>query len=182
MAVTSTELKDGKPVEEGRPIPAPPLPAIKPQRSIAIAVAGLIIGCILWPIGARYSIDGLFWLVNAVLAFLRVPIALITPPHYAFYCLLAPLPYLCSRVEWHWPVYRDKAKRWRIAPANVVVTWAGVAGYDLSTTYLGMGTPTNGAAVSAEIAASAIIAAVIAVGLTFGPEWLTRRSWRHLWP
>src|SRR5262245_57912057 len=72
----------------------------------AIALAGLSIGLILWPLGARYSIDGLFWLANAVLAFLRIPIAVVTPPHWAFYCLLAPLPYLCSRVEWKPPIYK----------------------------------------------------------------------------
>lgn len=177
MAVTSQELKDGKSVEGSKPLPA--VPTTKPQRSMAIAVAGLIIGCILWPVGARYSIDGVFWLINMFLSFLRVPIALITPPHYAFYCLLAPVPYLCSRVEWHWPVYRV-GEKWHIAPANVVVTWILIAGYDLGTTYLGVTAPSNSAAVMGEIAAVVVIAAVFAAGLTFGPEWLVRTAWKQL--
>lgn len=161
-----------------------PLPSTDSKRrtigNIAIPLAGLIIGCILWPIGARYSIDGLFWLVNAILGFLRVPLALVTPPHYAFYCLLAPLPYICSRVEWKPPLYRS-GDQWRVAAANVVVTWLIIAGYDLGTTYLGVGTPAPGSsAVSGEIAASTFVAVVLSVILTFGPEWLIRSSWRQL--
>lgn len=171
MSVRSQELKDGKPVEAK--------PARQHGKGSAVAVAGLVIGCILWPIGARYSIDGLFWLVNAILAFLRIPLALATPPHWAFYCLLAPLPYLCSRVEWQPPLYRG-AGRWHVASANVVVTWACVAGYDFGTTYLGIRAPEQSSAVGAEIAAALVVAATLGVILTFGPEWLIRSSWRQL--
>lgn len=161
-----------------------PLPATDTKRhstnSKAIALAGLIIGCILWPIGARYSIDGLFWLINTILAFLRIPIALITPPHWAFYCLLAPLPYICSRVEWKPPIVKSGDRR-QLAAANIVVTWLVIAGYDLATTFLGVRAPLpNGAAITTEIAASAAIAVALSIILTFGPEWLVRSSWRQL--
>lgn len=149
------------------------------HRSIAVPVAGLLIGAILWPIGARYTIDGVFWLTNALLGFLHIPYAVATPPHWAFYCLFAWLPYVCSRVEWKSPLTKTDG-RWYFAPPDVVVVWALIAAADFTTTYLGLGYSISASAVAAEIAASVAVSVILGLILTFGPEWLIRASWHRL--
>src|SRR5690349_21584823 len=84
-----------------------------------IPIAGLIIGCILWPIGARYTIDGVVWIINNALAFLRMPAQIPTPLPWQVYIGLVWLPFVCSRVEWRWPIEVDtKTGQIDLAPVD----------------------------------------------------------------
>lgn len=139
-----------------------------------ISLAALIIGFILWPIGARYSIDGLLWLCNQLLDFLRMGMRIPTPPVWQLYVVLAPIPLICSRVEWGLSL--------RSVPgAHAGVTWLFVVGYDLATTYFGIKYPEPGAwDITRQLAQSLALSGILTAVLTFGPEWLMRGGWRAL--
>lgn len=137
-----------------------------------ISFAALIIGLVLWPIGARYSIDGLLWLCNQLLAFLRVGTQIPTPPVWQVYVVLAPIPVICSRVEWGLSLRR-------VPGAHSGITWLFVVGYDLATTYFGIKYPEPGAwDITRQLAQSLALSGILTAVLTFGPEWLMRGGWR----
>jgi len=144
------------------------------QKPIGIPVAALIIGLVLWPIGARYSIDGLLWLCNQLLQFLRVGYQIATPPVWQTYVVLAPLPLMCSRVEWSLSIRKAPA-------AHAGVVWLLIVGYDVLTTDFGVRYPEPGAwGVTQQIAQNLVLSGILTTVLTFGPEWLMREGWRAL--
>lgn len=147
---------------------------------IYIPIAGLIIGAILWPIGARYTIDGLAWLGNAILSFLRVPYQLPLPLPWQAYAVMVWLPFVCSRVEWRWPLEK-LGGRWRFAPVDAILVWLVVASADFLTTYFGVRNPSPDAwAISQEISKALVWSGILSAILTFGPEWMVRSAWRRL--
>lgn len=165
MTVKSVNMKDGQAVERGHRPPWVPL-------------AALIIGLILWPIGARFTIDGVIWIGNWILAFLRMP-GRLPDPTWATYIVLAPLPFIASFVEW-----RPMRWNWSQEVRNPygIVVWAVIVGLDAISTYIGIRTPdTNSAALMREVGASLAFSGILATVLTFGPEWLIREGWRQLW-
>lgn len=145
-----------------------------PRKSYGIALGALLIGAALWPIGARYSVDGLLWIINQLLTFLRIPNQIDTPPVWQLYAVLAPISILCSRVEWSLSIKR-------LPSALAAVVWLFVAGYDFVTTLFGVRYPEPGAwAITITVAQSLALSGILAVVLTFGPEWLMREGWRSL--
>jgi hypothetical protein len=170
-------------------VTATPKPVSKPissaparsASSAALALAGLLIGSVLWIVGARYTIDGVFTLANMLLSFVRVPLALAVPPAWPFYLVFLWLPFLASRVEWTPPLARVQG-RWVIAPAHALLVWAVIATLDALTTYAGLRSPSSGAsALAIEIAKSTLVSGILSAILTFVPEWLVRVCRRQLW-
>lgn len=165
MTIRSELLRDGERIQKKRPPPWVPMAAV-------------IIGAALWPLGARFTIDGIIWIGNWLLAFLTMPVRL-PAPTYATYLVLAPLPIVCSFVEWR-PMRWDWQHELR-NPYGVVV-WLFIAGIDLFTTYAGVRNPDPDAtAAFREVAQSLALSGILTVALTFGPEWLLREGWRKLW-
>jgi hypothetical protein len=144
------------------------------KRPYGVPLAALLIGATLWPIGARYSIDGLLWIINQLLLFLRVAYQIPTPPIWQVYAVLAPISIPCSRVEW--------SLSFRRLPSAIgAVVWLSIVGYDLLTTLFGVLYPDAGAwAVTRQIAQSLALSGILSIVLTFGPEWLMREGWRAL--
>lgn len=156
-------------------------PAKSSDGEIAVAIAGLMIGALLWIIGARFTIDGLFWVGNVILGFVRAPIRIPTPPIWIVYIALLPVPLLCSRVEWTVPFTRANGK-WRITGAKDLLVWVVIAIIDSATTYAGVVQPPSDAwQMLRELASSVILSIAVSIVLTFLPEWLIRVCWRQLW-
>jgi hypothetical protein len=169
-----------KPTQDEKAIAKPTMAPRSVLDSYSIAVMGVLIGCILWPIGGRFTIDGIVWLCNQLLVFLRAPWHIATPLPWMVYLACIPLPFLCSKVEWHPPLYRIQGK-WRLAAADVILVWLFVSGADFITTYFGLRNPASDLPdIFIEVAKSLVVSAILGVVLTFGPEWLLRRSWRRL--
>ncbi len=144
------------------------------QRSVMLPLAAVIVGLFLWPVGARFSIDGLLWLVNALIASFHAPFVIPIPPAWTVYLFLAPLPLICSRVEWSLSFRKQ-------LDAHVYVVWILIAGYDAVTTYFGVRYPAADAwAVTKQVGTSIALSGILTAALTFGPEWLIREGWRAL--
>lgn len=151
-----------------------PMTAPAAKRSYGIPLAALLIGATLWPIGARYSIDGLLWLCNQLLLFLRVAYQVPTPPIWQVYAVLAPISILCSRVEWSLSINR-------MPGADAAIVWLFIVGYDAITTYFGVRYPESGGwAITQQVGQSIVLSGILTGILTFGPEWLMRKGWKAL--
>jgi len=128
---------------------------------IAFAALGLVVGAAMWVIGARYTIDGVIWVVNWLLAFVKVEFVIET--NGAFYLYASPLPIVFSLFEWVKPV------KFRTQPALVLV-WALVHFFDFATTFLGL--------LSVELHLAVVILATAV--LSYTPEWIMRTSFTVL--
>ena len=151
------------------------------SSKLGLVVVGYLIASVFWIIGARYTIDGVLWIVNWVLNFLTIPARLIIPPHWSIYLVLAPLPYLFSRIEIFNVPRRQRKGRIDWAMPAVVSVWVIVVLLDLSTTFLGLGTPdpTMGQA-GAWFSASFWAKGTATIILTFWPEWLFQQMNKQL--
>lgn len=144
---------------------------------LVICAFGILIGAVVWTIGARYTIDGVMALLNQLLGFLRVPWRV---PHvlpYWVYLVCLPVPVGCSFVEWKYgPVWRDPRGRWHMQPAEFLLTWTIIVMIDLVTTFTGVSIKDSETPyIVAQIVATTFGAALLTAILTFGPEWLIRR-------
>ena len=160
------------------PQPARALPRRTGRISLSMACGGLIIGGLLWLIGARYTIDGVPVLLNSFLAFFRIPMQFATPVVWPVYLAMAWLPVLISRIEWaEFPV-RRVGTRWVFARSEVATIWLVTAGADMFTTLQGVSVDVSSpVAVLRFIAANIVVALAWSGFLTFVPEWLMRLCW-----
>lgn len=148
------------------------------KRSPWVPLAAVLIGLVLWPLGARFTIDGVLWIGNWILTFLRMPIR-IPAPTYVAYLALAPVPLVASFVEW-----RPLRWRWEDEIRNPygMTVWIIIVILDAGSTFIGIQNPDPGASrLFIELSQSLALSGILAAVLTFGPEWLLREGWRRLW-
>lgn len=160
---------------QSRDIPAP-------RRSfdiggIAIAFLGVLIGFVLWLLSARYTVDGVLVLVNALLSFLNVPHQIVVPPAFPIYLILSPVPTLMTYAEWQkQPFYKDKKGEWVFEEPQHWVIWAVVLGADGWTNFTGLGVdPGEGSmTIQRELSQNPLWRGIVAGAFTAGPEWIWR--------
>ncbi|MEI6775828.1 MAG: hypothetical protein WCK70_02910 [Chloroflexales bacterium] len=141
----------------------------------SVGTFGLVVSLIFWIIGARWTIDGLIVIFNTILNFLTIPYQAHVPTNYIIYGLLCPVPIILSAVEWRFPFERVGGE-WYFAKLGAWVVWAIAGGFDLYTTYLGLGVDPGPESVTfmRELSASGFPRIIAASALTVGPEWLGR--------
>jgi hypothetical protein len=168
MAVTSHEPAQSRQTRGGRG---------PDWGGIALGAMGSLISALTWIIGARYTVDGVLAIGNALLRFLTVPYQIPIPPFWVLYLLLSPLPLCFSLVEWREiPFWRDEHDAWQFAPFAQWVVWMVVFAIDGVTTFAGLGVDPGpeALAIMHQVAGSIPARVVVAAILTPGPEWLLR--------
>jgi hypothetical protein len=159
MAVTSREL-----------------PATEPARRRSsqiwpLGLVAIITGCIFWPLGARYSLEGWIQFLNLLLGLVRLPARLPMPTGW-WWLLFVPLGLLYSAVEllvrpglpasWH------QMPSWLLALALLLL----VHGTDIGSTLFGyLLPPANAWAIHRWAAGEGLWALVLwSLALTYLPE------------
>jgi hypothetical protein len=98
---------------------------------MAVSGTGMLFGLLTWPIGAKYTIDGIIWCVNWLLRFLtfEYQIEMFTD----LYLYLLPIPIAFSAVEWagrrnmvnlHWSMIIVLSFVWVL---DMVTTFTGLS-------------------------------------------------------
>ncbi len=148
----------------------------------SIGAVGMLISAIIWLIGARWTVDGLVVMFNAVLHFFNTNYQAPIPPHVLVYVCLSPIPLAFSAVEWHVPIRREKSV-WHFAPLGDWAVWTTVLFFDWYTSYLGLGVDPGPDAMTfmRQLSASIIPRVLVSAILTAGPEWLAREMWARLY-
>lgn len=138
------------------------------------AIVGLIISGVVWIFGAKYTIDGLILIANAVLEFLMFSYRV--KPYAELYLWLALFPLMFSAVEWTCSPIGKKGTR----HAGLILTWSVIIVIDLVSTIMGLRAGGGVAFVIWLVSFQAGLA-VLAFVLTFGPEWLMKSCGGLLW-
>lgn len=142
---------------------------------VGAASVGLVIGTVVWVIGARFTIDGVIWVANWLLGFVRAPTRIPLPLAWQVYLALAPVPLLFSVVEWRNSPRQRRGDRVVWLPVSLIWVWIIVSAMDLTTTFLGLGTNQQPASDLARWFVTTTWAKGIATAfLTFWPEWLVK--------
>lgn len=159
--VRSAKLRSGPAVQWGR---------------VGGSGVGVVISAVLWLLGARFTIDGVIWIANALLAFFNVPTAIATPLPWFVYAILTPIPVLFSVVEWYnLPFWWDENGLLCWNTPGMIVVWLVVYAMDGVTTYLGLRHPDpQSAEIMRQIAENIYLSGGITAVLTIGPEALLR--------
>jgi hypothetical protein len=138
-------------------------------------IVGLLISAVIWIIGARYTVDGIIWLANMLLAFLHITARIPTPLAWQLYLVLAPIPFLFSVVEWRNLPFERTSDGLAWNTPGMIAVWLIVYAIDGITTYTGVRNPDpDSLLIARQVAASGAISATVAAILTVGPEWLLR--------
>lgn len=147
----------------------------------SVGLTGMAISALVWIFGARWTVDGLVVMFNAILHFLTVPYQAPVPTNYMVYGLLCPVPIIFSAVEWRTPFKRVDGE-WYFAKPGAWLVWGAILGFDFYTTYLGLGVDPGPEAVTfmRQLAASGLPRAAVSFALTSGPEWLGKGMWKLL--
>lgn len=151
----------------------------KPQYILMVAgFIGLAFGLVQWIFGAKYTVDGIINISNAVLAFLTVPYRITM--RWELYLYLSPFPIGFSLIEiFLRPVQRVGGRLTMIA-AGLVAVWLLVSLLDLGSTAVGIGAGVGGPAFVRSAASSLVGVVLVTLYLTYTPEWLIRNSWYFL--
>lgn len=171
MAVTSRELQpegaDNQVARNQRPSLDPP--------GLVLSGVGTLLSLALWVIGARYTVDGVLAMLNALLAFLTIPARISIPPGWVLYLVLAPIPLAYSLIEWQKVPLNLRGGRWYVAPLGQWVVWLVVYAMDAITTWNGLGVVDERAPLIVQQLAAALPGRVVLTAvLTIGPEALLR--------
>lgn len=128
-------------------------------------VVAIFIGLGSWMIGARYTIDGIIFTTNWLIAFVQQPYQI--EPTSNLYLWLMIFPVTFSVVEVFGLV------QFRHADTGGRITWVIIALLDVTTTGFGLLTidPTS-SAVAAWFVATIPVVVLAAILLTFRPEWM----------
>lgn len=153
------------------------------QAAESFALLGLVVAGLLWPIGARATIDGVIIFVNWLIAGVVGVGSAITPDfNEPAWWLLWLIPLGISRVEWRPPV-RRAGKGWKIEWKRLdrLALWGILTVIDLWSTWIGL---TEKAESHGDlfvwIAAASWRAAIAVALLTFLPETFGRMAAREL--
>jgi hypothetical protein len=141
-----------------------------------IAPFGFLIGSLSYVFGAVYTMIGVVWIVNQVLAFLGVPDLISEPTwsnsfHYLFF-----IPFFISFIEW------NRKKAWEKGYETMAI-WVIVSVFDLITNLIGIqqSNPENMPRILAWITSFVVGQGILAMILTLTPEWLIRASFAILY-
>lgn len=161
-----------------------PVRSAPPKKDVGgramMGVVGILIGVVLWLIGARYTIDGAIWIINAILAWFHIANR-IMPVDGIGYVPALLVPIAVSMAEWHAPIKLETG-RWSMRPLNVWVVWFVVVALDVLSTFFGLRTPDPHAwPIMQEVARSLTVSGILAVVLTFAGEWLIRKGLQDIW-
>ncbi|MEI8165130.1 MAG: hypothetical protein WCG26_02090 [Chloroflexales bacterium] len=142
---------------------------------LALSGVGFLFSLALWIVGARYTVDGVLAMTNALLDFLTIPAHIPIPSGWVLYLALAPIPVAYSLVEWHKVPLALADEGWRFAPAGQWVVWLVVYAIDTVTTWNGLGVGDRSAPLLVQQMTAALVGrAILTAGLTIGPEALLR--------
>jgi hypothetical protein len=152
---------------------------VRLEEGFIPAIFGFLVGCVVWAIGARYTIDGSIWIINWLMAFIGVPYAIELV--WQLYLVLIWLPVLISIIEWrHSPVQMINGRLY-FAPLSIISIWLCALLLDLSTTHSGLGIVREGAGqIEVWLATTVWAKTIITVFLTLWPEWVMRSSLQHI--
>ncbi len=139
MAVTSHEIKAKDATAPTAPITRRTTSPIWPLGIVAI-----LVGAILWPLGARYSLEGWIYTLNLLLSLLHLPVSIPMPVGW-WWLLFIPLGLLYSivetRVQFGPPHSSKHLPSWGLA----VILLLFVHGTDVGSTFAGYIFPEKGA-------------------------------------
>jgi hypothetical protein len=171
MAVTSREVKSN---EAGNRAARDQRPRLDPP-GLALSGVGTLLSLVLWVIGARYTVDGVLAMINALLDFLTIPAQIPIPPGWVLYLMLAPIPLAYSLIEWQKVPLTVHDEGWRAAPLGQWVVWLIVYAMDAITTWNGLGVVDRSAPLIVQQLSAALAGRVVMTAvLTIGPEALLR--------
>ena len=138
---------------------------------LPIAFFGYLILGLWWLAGGKWTIDGSPLLVNAILDFFRIKVALPPVTNPTVYLLLCWLPAGISYVEHKYSPWRAVRKWGILALVFVLGIWLIVTAADWSSTWLALTHPEPGAwRIAQQVAAIPALAAVCTTLTTFVPE------------
>jgi hypothetical protein len=116
--------------------PAPPAPTRRTSPIWPLGVVALLVGGILWPLGARYSLEGWIYTLNILLGLTRLPVAIPMPAGW-WWLLFVPLGVLYStveiRVQFGPPPSWEHVPSWLLAMLLLLF----VHGTDIGSTFAG---------------------------------------------
>lgn len=127
MAVTSREIP---------PADSSSKPASRQMTMWPLGIVAILVGLALWPLGARYSLEGWVNVLNLLLGLLNLPVAIPMPTGW-WWLLFLPIGLLYSLVEILVPFGLPRS--WAHLPmwALAIFLLALVHGSDLGTTFAG---------------------------------------------
>jgi hypothetical protein len=107
--------------------------------ALVLALVGTTMGAALWLIGARYSIDGVLVMGNALLSFFGIPLQIAIPPAWTVYLVLLLIPLGYTIIEWLQIPAELNDNGWWVAPPAQWLVWISVFALDALTTWFGLG-------------------------------------------
>lgn len=135
MAVTSRDIPSKD---------EPPAPKQRRSQIWPLGIVAVLVGVVLWPLGARYSLEGWIYVLNLLLELVRLPVAIPMPVGW-WWLLFIPLGLLYSTVEilvkFGPPSSSAHLPSWGIAIALLLL----VHGTDIGSTFAGYLFPAPGA-------------------------------------
>jgi hypothetical protein len=155
-----------------------------------LGIFALIIGAVLWPIGANYTLDGWIAFLNLILRLIRIPFTVPSPAGWMRLYIGLPIAFVYSqaevRVRVGLPASFRLIPQWILAVLLVLC----VHGSDVLTTFLGYFTPAPDAwpihlwAVKDGLWALILWVIVLTYGperaMILGDEWIGRPFGRFL--
>lgn len=148
---------------------------IRLEEGFIPAIFGFLVGCAVWIIGARYTIDGSIWIINWLMAFIGIPYAIELV--WELYLVLIWLPVLISIIEWRYSPIQMFNGRHYFASLPIISIWLCAFLLDLLTTFSGLQVVQEGAGqVEVWLATTAWAKTIATVFLTLWPEWVIRSS------
>jgi len=134
MAVTSHEIK----AKDATAPTAPTAPMTRGTTSPIwpLGIVAILVGAILWPLGARYSLEGWIYTLNLLLSLIHLPVSIPMPVGW-WWLLFIPLGSLYSivetRVRFGPPTSSSHLPSWGLA----IILLLFVHGSDIGSTFAG---------------------------------------------
>lgn len=141
---------------------------------IGTAIVAMGIGIGVWVIGARYTCDGIIWLINWLLAFVAAP-TINGPLSWQVYLIMSPIPIIFSLIEF------GEGSRFIKSVWGVRVTTIIVGLTDVVTTFFGLlAMPVQSSPAAEWFVATKPLVTIVAIILTVGPEWMMKWGWKTI--
>jgi hypothetical protein len=156
-----------------------------PWMDIPIDMVGMLIGIVIWIIGAKYTVDGIVVVTNLLLAFLTIPYQILLPLPWVMYIPLGTIPLIFSCVEWTRPPRQRSVVGTRTItvwqPFDMICIWLIIVSLDLLTTFYGVANPSKDAwTITQFIASYSVLTGSITAILTFWPEYVIKSRFRKI--
>lgn len=169
MAVQSKDMHNG--IVDDTP-QTTPRAATHWTTRVLLGVVLIVLGLLQWLPAARFTVDGWFVWINAILRWLQFTerLSLLTGVWLVGTSLIIGLLY--SRVEIDGLPIQRRNQQWVLLPFAAWVGWAFLSATDVGTTYTGLiAPPANAAQLWKDVAVSQTWSLMVAFYLTFAPDW-----------